>query len=37
MKEHVRTKQVITDFKEMIDPETGELMNMPVANTFLNT
>ena len=34
MKEHVRTKQVITDFKEMIDPETGELMNMPVANTF---
>ena len=34
MKEHIRTRQVVTDFKEMIDPDTGELLDMPVVQNL---
>lgn len=30
MEEHKRTRPVVTGFKEMIDPDTGELTDMPV-------
>lgn len=34
MNEHMRSKQIISDFKEMIDPDTGELVDMPIVNTI---
>lgn len=34
MKEHVRTRQVVSGFKEMVDPDTGELMDMPVVGSI---
>lgn len=34
MKEHIRTRQVIDDFKEMVDPDTGELTNVPVIKSI---
>ena len=30
MEEHKRTRPVVTGFKEMIDPDTGELTDMPI-------
>lgn len=33
MDEHMRSKQIVSDFKEMIDPDTGELVDMPIVNT----
>jgi hypothetical protein len=33
MDEHVRTRQVITGTEEVVNPETGELTSVPIAQT----